>query len=143
MSTQLPINLDALLRQCAIEDERVEYRARWNDDRLSFEVHLPVRAGADWGGLLDTPYAGEQAGEQVGEQVPPRVRKLLSVLEGELHREELQERVEIKSRPFFLKHFLAPALEARLVEMTDPASPNSPQQRYRLTPLGRKACSQR
>lgn len=103
-----------------------------NDDRLSFEVHLPVREGADWGGLLGT----SQAGEQVGEQLSSRVRKLLSVLDGELHREELQGRVGIKSRPFFIKHFLAPALEARLVEMTDPASPNSPHQRYRLTPLG-------
>ncbi len=111
-----------------------------SDDRLSFEVHLPVHERAEWGGLLDTPQMGEQVSEQVGEQVseqvPPRVEKLLVILDGELQREELQVRVDIRSRPFFIKHYLAPAIEAGLVAMTDPDSPNSPQQRYCLTQAG-------
>ena len=66
----------------------------------------------------------------------PHVKRLLAILDGELRREELQERLDITERNYFRTAFLAPAMEAGLLEMTDPGSPRSRQQRYRLTPLG-------
>jgi hypothetical protein len=44
----------------------------------------------------------------------------------------------LSDRKYLRTHFLAPALAAGLVEMTDPGSPRSRQQRYRLTALGRR-----
>jgi len=60
----------------------------------------------------------------------------LEVVDGELRREELQERLGITERNYFRTTFLAPAIEAGFLEMTDPGSPRSRQQRYRLTALG-------
>jgi len=45
--------------------------------------------------------------------------------------------LQLRHRPTFLYDYLQPALETGLVEMTQPASPKSPTQRYRLTKKGR------
>lgn len=42
----------------------------------------------------------------------------------------------LKDRVTFNDYYLAPALKLGLVEMTQPGSPRSPTQRYRLTPKG-------
>lgn len=44
----------------------------------------------------------------------------------------------LRHAPTFRKSYLQPALDAGLVERTQPDSPRSPTQRYRLAPLGRK-----
>lgn len=119
-----------------------------DEDRSYFLVRLPIHERADWGAddltvrpavvTVTTNAPILQAGDQVGDQVSDQVRELVSHLDTELHRDELQARVAIKSRRYFRVHYLAPAIAAGLVEMTDPASPNSPRQRYRLTLLGRQ-----
>ena len=43
----------------------------------------------------------------------------------------------------FLEKYLSPAMEAGLVEMTQPDSPRSPTQKYRLTEVGIKALEAR
>lgn len=97
-----------------------------DEDRTNFLVRLPVHKRA------------ERVTPQVTPQVAPHVERLLSAIDGEHHRDELQKRLELSDRKHFRTQFLAPALEAGLVEMTDPGSPRSPQQRYRLTDLGRR-----
>jgi len=44
--------------------------------------------------------------------------------------------LERKDRKTFSRNYLAPALNDGLVEMTQPESPNSPTQKYRLTAKG-------
>jgi len=43
----------------------------------------------------------------------------------------------LRHRPTFLYDYLQPALNAGLVEMTQPESPKSPTQKYRLTAKGK------
>lgn len=112
-----------------------------DEDRTYFLIRLPVHPRAGGKSLLG-PQVGDQVRDQVGDQVTDRVRRLIGVLDAELGRDELQELLGLKGRRNFRTQYLAPALEAGLVEMTNPASPNSPRQRYRLTPLGRKVRSQ-
>ena len=47
--------------------------------------------------------------------------------------------LDLKHRPSFLDAYLNPALQQHLVEMTQPNSPRSPTQKYRLTDKGRSA----
>ena len=73
------------------------------------------------------------------DQVRGQVLRLIKVLNKEdLSVRVLMEKLELHSRDKFLKNYLTPALEAGLVEMTQPDSPNSPTQRYVLTEKGRK-----
>ncbi|TQC33999.1 Fic family protein, partial [Rhodococcus sp. WS7] len=46
---------------------------------------------------------------------------------------ELMQRLGLAHRPTFSNNYLKPALVAGLIEMTDPASPRSPAQKYRRT----------
>ena len=48
------------------------------------------------------------------------------------------EAVELKDRVSFARNYLDPALGSDLIEMTQPGSPNSPTQKYRLTAKGRQ-----
>jgi hypothetical protein len=45
------------------------------------------------------------------------------------------ERLALQHRPTFSANYLLPALNAGLVEMTQPESPKSPTQKYRLSAL--------
>ncbi len=65
-------------------------------------------------------------------QVAPQVKKLLEVMKGSMTRDELQLALALKDRKYFREHYLKPALEAGLIEMTIPDKPNSPRQCYRL-----------
>lgn len=68
------------------------------------------------------------------------VKRLLLVLgDDELTREQLMRSLKLKDRKNFSEYSLGPALKIGLVEMTQPDSPRSPTQRYRLTASGQKA----
>ena len=47
------------------------------------------------------------------------------------------DRLSLKDRNNFKANYLDPALKKGLLEMTEPNSPNSPSQKYRLTKAGR------
>ncbi|MDR2550152.1 MAG: DUF4062 domain-containing protein [Desulfobulbus sp.] len=79
---------------------------------------------------------GQLSGQVTGE-VTGQVRRLLAVCEGTLRRQELQERLGLRHRDSFQHHYLQPALEAGLIEMTIPDKPRSSKQQYRLTEKGR------
>ena len=68
-----------------------------------------------------------------------QVRRLLSVIEGEMTRATLMKALGLKDRVTFMNSYLSPCLKIGLVEMTQPGSPRSPTQRYRLTAKGRCA----
>ena len=64
------------------------------------------------------------------------VRRLVEVLDGEMSRSAVMKAIGIKDRVTFADYYLAPALKLGLVEMTQPNSPRSPTQKYRLTAKG-------
>lgn len=87
--------------------------------------------------LLDVN-ATTQVKTQVSTQVSPQVKRLLAVLKsGDQSAGELMQALGLKSMKSFRATSLNPALEAGLVERTQPDSPRSPTQRYRLTVLGK------
>jgi ATP-dependent DNA helicase RecG len=76
--------------------------------------------------------------EQVSEQVSEQVRLLLSCLQqGPLGGREAMKCAGLNHRPTFLYDYLQPAIQAGFVEMTQPDSPKSPTQKYRLTAKGK------
>jgi hypothetical protein len=76
--------------------------------------------------------------DQVSVQVSDQVRRLLAALaQGEKAAVELMRELGLRHAPSFRKSCLAPALDAGFVERTEPGSPRSPTQRYRLTDKGR------
>ena len=84
--------------------------------------------------------APEQVEAPVTEQVTEQVRRLcLALRQGAKGTKELMQMLNLKHRPSFLDGYLNPALQQHLVEMTQPDSPRSPTQKYRLTDKGRSA----
>lgn len=76
--------------------------------------------------------------DQVDVQVSDQVKRLLEILaSGEKSATELMQTLGLRHAPTFRKNYLLPALDAGLVERTQPDSPRSPTQQYRLTRLGR------
>ena len=75
--------------------------------------------------------------DRVAGEVTPQVR-LLKALSGEMTRQHLQERLDLRDSQHFHKAYLFPALQAGLIEMTIPDKPRSSKQRYRLTATGRE-----
>ena len=74
------------------------------------------------------------------------VQRLVEVLDGEMSRTAIMKAIGIKDRVTFTDYYLAPALKLGLVEMTQPNSPRSPTQKYRLTEKGKdftRSCGER
>jgi len=74
----------------------------------------------------------ETSDAQSTPQVTPQIMELLRVLDGEMLRGEIQEKLGLKDRKSFSDRYLKPALGAGLIEMTIPDKPTSRLQRYRL-----------
>ena len=64
------------------------------------------------------------------------LRLLQALADGPLSSSTLREYLDLKHRANFRKHYLVPALEAGLIELTLPDKPNSRLQQYRLTHTG-------
>jgi hypothetical protein len=109
----------------------------FRDDRGGGLFVATVRRNAAPADLRGIPTA------QVTAQVTAHVLALLEQLEGELTRSQLQAAVGLTHREHFRKAYLLAALEAGLIEMTQPDKPNSRSQRYRLTPAGEELRRQR
>ena len=76
--------------------------------------------------------------DQVYTQATDQVKRLLeNIAYGEKSATELMQALGLRHAPTFRKNYLSPALEARFIERTQPDSPRSPTQRYRLTVLGK------
>ena len=58
------------------------------------------------------------------------------MMNGEMMVNEMMEKIGLKHHHYFRLHFLNPALKIGLLAMTQPDSPKSPTQKYRLTAKG-------
>jgi len=74
--------------------------------------------------------------DPVKEQVKEQVKSLILVLDGEKSKKELVELLNLKGLRNFSEKYTSPALEGGFIELTQPDSPNSPTQKYRLTAKG-------
>ena len=87
---------------------------------------------------LEREQVGEQVREQVNMEVPKGVARLLKVLKGDMSVLDMMVALKLGGRRNFLEKYLTPSIELGLVEMTQPNSPRSPTQKYRLTAKGKK-----
>lgn len=77
--------------------------------------------------------------DQVSDQVSDQVKELLEIIGGrEISVAECMKKLKIKHRPTFRQNRLNPAIDIGLIEMTQPESPRSPSQKYRLTDKGKR-----
>jgi len=88
---------------------------------------------------LSVALAEAARSEPPTDQVTDQVARLLRVLHdgSSLKVNELMAKVGLAHKATFRANYLKPALAAGLIEMTDPDSPKSPVQRYRLTKIGK------
>ena len=86
------------------------------------------------------PPEREQVREQAGEHATRRpdkfVLRLVKAIKGEMSVLEMMAALKLGGRRNFLEKYLSPAMELGLVERTQPGSPRSPTQKYRLTEKG-------
>ena len=73
---------------------------------------------------------------EVTPEVAPEVKKMLSIINGEMTRKQIQEILGLKDEKHFREHYQQPAVFLGLIEMTIPGKPNSRLQKYRITPKG-------
>ena len=72
------------------------------------------------------------------EQVTDQFTELIKVLDKEMDRQEIQNKLSLSHRENFRSNYLKPALEQGFIEMTIPDKANSSLQKYRLTILGKQ-----
>ena len=79
---------------------------------------------------LDMPGKVELELARGSEKTARRILELLAG--GPMRPSALREAVGIRSRIHFLRYYMTPLMEKGLVERTDPDSPKSPRQEYKL-----------
>ena len=98
-------------------------------------VGLPIPTLSDsQGEVVVTFYLKEQVTEQVTEQVITLI-KILS--DKEMSIKDILEALNLRHRPTLLYDYIQPAMRLDIVEQTQPDSPKSPTQKYRLTSKGK------
>jgi ATP-dependent DNA helicase RecG len=78
-----------------------------------------------------------EATNQVTGEVTPEVRKMLTVIQGEMCRVEIQQKLGLTDEKHFRENYQQRAVAMELIEMTIPDKPRSSKQKYRLTRKGR------
>lgn len=69
--------------------------------------------------------------------VSEQVKRLINVLDGEMTRTELMNLLNLKNKAYFKTAYIQDAVKSGVIELTQPDSPNSPTQKYRLTEKGK------
>jgi hypothetical protein len=100
---------------------RIDLAGDVRGNQFSAVAHRPE---AEWASATD--------------QVTQEVLRLLSVMQGDMSRAEIQDVLELKHLPHLREAYLNPALDRGLIEMTLPGKPRSRLQKYRLTAAGRQ-----
>jgi ATP-dependent DNA helicase RecG len=77
------------------------------------------------------------AAPEVTPEVTPEVGKMLTVIQGEMSRAEIQQKLGLTDEKHFREHYQQPAVAMELIEMTIPDKPRSSKQKYRLTKAGK------
>src|SRR6218665_23350 len=122
-SDQVRRGSDQVSDQVGVKNDQV----RRGSDQVSDQVGVKsdqVRRGSD------------QVSDQVGVK-NDQVKALIASMSREYSRQELMNLLEVKHGATFRNNYLKPALKEALIETTQPDSPNSPTQKYRLTPKGK------
>ena len=104
----------------------------------SFFVILPnLNYGIKINGVQQDPsQVTTEVTTQVTTQVTTEVKRLVIALIGEMRSDALMASIGIKQKEDFRTRYLKPAIVNGFVEMTQPDSPRSPTQKYRLTEKG-------
>ena len=76
--------------------------------------------------------------EKVTPQATPQVKELISILDKDMNRQEIQNKLKLSDREHFRLSYLKPALDSQLIEMTIPDKPQSSLQKYCLTEKGKQ-----
>ena len=79
---------------------------------------------------------GQVTGQVTGQADDP-IKRLVSVMEGELKRSDIMDQLQLKHRETFNSNYLDPAIKEGYIEMTHPENPTHPKQRYKLTAKGK------
>ncbi len=91
-----------------------------------------------------TIFLAESHQIQVTEQVTEQVTRLVHYLkDSDLSVKEMMSGLGLNHRPTFMYDYLKPAMDRGFVEMTQPDSPKSPKQKYRLTRRGKAVLSEK
>ena len=75
--------------------------------------------------------------QEIANVLPGNAARLVRILKSEMEIHQILTKIRFSSRAHLRKSALYPALEMGLVEMTQPNSPRSPTQKYRLTGKGK------
>jgi hypothetical protein len=75
--------------------------------------------------------------QEIAKVLPGNAARLVRILKSEMDIHQILTKIRFSSRAHLRKSALYPALEMGLVEMTQPNSPRSPTQKYRLTGKGK------
>lgn len=75
---------------------------------------------------------------KVTPEVTPEVGRLLEKLEGDCSKALLMEKLGLNDEKHFRETYLKPAIAQGYIEMTIPDKPNSKNQKYRMTEIGKK-----
>ena len=104
----------------------------------SFFVILPnLNYGIKINGVQqETSQVTTEVTTEVTTQVTTEVKRLVIALIGEMRSDALMASIGIKQKEDFRTRYLKPAIVNGFVEMTQPDSPRSPTQKYRLTEKG-------
>ena len=71
--------------------------------------------------------------------ITEEIRRILILLEQQdRKRQELMDMLDLWHRLNFMDNYINPAVSKGLIELTEPNVPNHPNQKYRLTAMGRK-----
>ena len=84
----------------------------------------------------ETIQFSDQVNRQVSDQVKSLLRLLMINSNEPLKVQDMMQEMGLKHRPTFRKNYLKPALDQGLITMTNPDSPNSPKQSYRISAEG-------
>jgi ATP-dependent DNA helicase RecG len=105
------------------------------EDGEMFKVVVPLTATE---GVSGTP----EVAPEVTPEVAPEVMAMLSILDGEMSRSDIQRRLGLRDEKHFRHTYQQVAVALGLIEMTVPDKPTSRLQKYRLTGKGRTALRQ-
>ncbi len=85
--------------------------------------------------IIEEVVMSDQASDQASDQV---IRLLMLLVKKPSGSVDLMKTLKLAHRPTFRKNYLQPALASKLIERTQPDSPRSPKQQYKITEKGRQ-----
>ncbi|MGK7392904.1 MAG: Fic family protein [Candidatus Cyclobacteriaceae bacterium M2_1C_046] len=69
-------------------------------------------------------------------QADDPIKRIVSVIEGEMKRSDIMDQLQLAHRETFINNYLDPAIKEGYIEMTHSENPTHPKQRYILTDKG-------